>query len=136
MKKTKLVGFAIAGVAALSLPLMATADHHGGKHDGKKGHKHAERFAAVDTNGDGDVSEDEIAAYKAAKFASVDANGDGALTQAEMDAHREAKRAERKAARFAAMDTDGSGSISPEEFEAGKSMMKKHHIKRKFRHSK
>ena len=64
-----------------------------------------------------------------AKFAEIDTNGDGALSQAELDAHHEAKRAEREAERaerkakrkaemFAKLDTDGNGTISAEEFNS------------------
>jgi Ca2+-binding EF-hand superfamily protein len=75
---------------------------------------------AVDTNGDGDISRQEVEAFRAAMFDAVDANGDGSLSLAEMTAHREAKEAERKAERqahyFAKLDTDGDGKVTAAEF--------------------
>lgn len=119
MRNTKLIGFALASVAALSLPLIASADHHGGKHGGKKGGKFMERLAMFDADGDGNITQDEIAAHKAARFAAIDANGDGEVSLEEMSAHHEAmqaqKQSERQAKRFAAMDADGNGTLSAEE---------------------
>lgn len=59
------------------------------------------------------------------RFAALDANHDGAVTQAEADAaraqhmqERAARRAERTQARFARLDTDHNGQLSPAEFAA------------------
>lgn len=86
----------------------------------------AERFAAVDTNGDGAISRAEMETRRLEQFAKIDANSDGALTQAEMDAaaeqrkaERETRRTERMAARFSEADTDGNGTLSIDEFEPG-----------------
>lgn len=61
----------------------------------------------------------------AERFAMIDANKDGAVTQAEIDTRRaegKAKRQEMRAAHreklFAALDTDKNGSISKAEFNA------------------
>ena len=116
MKKaiTALAGAILIGLA---LPAIATADHHGGRKGG-----HADRMAAMDTNGDGAISKAEADAHRAAMFATIDANNDGSVTPAEMQAHHDAKRAEMRAKRQARMmsklDTNGDGLISAAEFSA------------------
>ncbi len=55
----------------------------------------AERFKHADTNGDGNISRAEAetnAPRLAKKFDAIDANRDGQLTQDELRAYREAKR--------------------------------------------
>ena len=62
-------------------------------------------FKAADSNGDGYVTEDEIAAEtSAAAFSSLDKNHDGFLTPDELGPH--------DAAAFAAIDTDHDGKLS------------------------
>ena len=125
MKRTTLATASIAAIAALSLPMIALAQpgdgHRGMGHHGPRGDMTA-MIAEIDTNGDGNISKEEVDAHRAAKFAEVDTDGDGALTQAELDAHHEAERArrmaERKAKMFAKLDTDGNGTISAEEFNS------------------
>tara|TARA_R100000900_G_scaffold140962_1_gene121741 strand:- start:297 stop:812 length:516 start_codon:yes stop_codon:yes gene_type:complete len=125
MKRTTLATASIAAIAALALPMIAIAqpgDGHRGKgYHGPRGDMTA-MIAEIDTNGDGNLSKEEVDAHRAAKFAEVDANGDGAVTQAEMEAHHEAERAKRmaemKAKMFAKLDTDGNGTISAEEFNS------------------
>lgn len=53
-----------------------------------------EHFAKVDSNGDGTIDEDEMAAQKAAHFAEMDADGDGFLTKKEMRKGMRSKRGE------------------------------------------
>ncbi len=50
----------------------------------------ADRFAAMDTDGDGQITQAELDAHAAARFASADSDGDGFLTTDEMQAQREA----------------------------------------------
>lgn len=83
-----------------------------------------ERFGEIDTNRDGAVGKDELAAHFKAKFAerakakfeSKDTNKDGALDQSEIGSERWA--------RLSAADQNGDQKLTPEElraaFEAGK----------------
>lgn len=121
-------------------------------------------FSALDANGDGIITKDDLAVRDEARFKSIDADGNGSVTQDELAAHAEAKRAKREKARqermmkrldanedgvlsaeemfsgkraekmFAKVDRNGDGQISEEEFDA----MKKHRGKRggKKRHGK
>lgn len=100
---------ATAGMTAIAAPQAGD----GGAHP---------RLEAVDTNGDGNVSEAELDAHRANKFAQADADGDGAVSFDEMEAFREAERERRRADRasrhFDRMDADGDGLIGPDEFDA------------------
>ena len=99
MKRTTLATASIAAIAALALPMIAIAqpgDGHRGKgHHGPRGDMTA-MIAEIDTNGDGNLSKEEVDAHRAAKFAEVDM----------------------KAKMFAKLDTDGNGTISAEEFNS------------------
>lgn len=59
-----------------------------------------------------------------ARFAKMDVNKDGAVTQEEIKAAREARMKERADKRFAALDADKSGQISRAEFDAGHAKMR------------
>ncbi len=64
---------------------------------GKK-HKRAQHLKKMDTNQDGQISLDEAEAANAERllevFSEIDADGDGNITREEMQAFRETKRAE------------------------------------------
>lgn len=75
-------------------------------------------FARADADGDGRITEAELAALRGTQFARADRNADGALSATEQAAVRA------RAARFTAamedaaarMDRDGDGSIAQAEF--------------------
>lgn len=101
------------------------------------------RFAKLDSDGNGSVTRAEIDAKAAERFAKLDGDRDGFVTKAEMSAlhqARKAKRAERAEKRggdhakhaehrgeragkrgdhFARRDANGDGRISLAEFQAG-----------------
>ena len=54
--------------------------------------KGAERFAAIDTNGDGQLSPVEFAAPQMDRFSKADANGDGSISPEEHAAARAYRR--------------------------------------------
>lgn len=107
-------------------------------------------FEELDTDGDGEVTQDEMATMRARNFSAADTDGDGALSLEELRA-RALARAERRSERmlktldengdgklsaeemphrgghaehFSRLDADGSGGISKEEFDAAR---KQHH---------
>lgn len=76
-------------------------------------------FAALDTDGDGRITEAEFRAHRAAMAASLDANGDNLISAEELAAQMTARMQERieamAKARVAAQDLDGDGLLSAAE---------------------
>ena len=116
----KKLGYALAAslIALAAAPAFAGADHGGhGKHGGW--------FKALDTDGDGKISQAEFDAAKADRFAKADADGDGKVTADEMKQAFERKHEERMKKHearmeehFKALDTDGDGAVSEAEMQA------------------
>ncbi|MEM7718234.1 MAG: EF-hand domain-containing protein [Pseudomonadota bacterium] len=81
-----------------------------------------QRFAEIDGNGDGSISQDEFIAAQAARteeratrmFDRLDADGDGTLSRDVIENGRRGDFGERMLTR---LDADNSGGISAEEFE-------------------
>ena len=125
MKRIFLATASLAAVTMLALPAAAQGPRDGGRmkhHDMMKEH-----IAAMDTNGDGEISEAEVEAHREAMFAAIDTDGNGTLSQEELVAHHEAKKAERRARMqaemFSRFDKDGSGAVTKDEFEDRPMMM-------------
>ena len=90
--------FAAGVMGLLALPGLAQVD------DGLPVSAEGFAFVAADTDGDGLISEAELARDAAAGFSGLDANGDGLLTPDELGPHDPAD--------FADVDTDGDGALS------------------------
>lgn len=87
------------------------------------------RFAAIDANEDGSVSDEEAASHADMVFSAMDADDNGALTLEEFlavrmgpgfgfDPARQEARQKDKSDRFAAIDSDADGSVTKAEFLA------------------
>ncbi len=74
-----------------------------------------QRFAAMDTSGDGLISPAEFEAADHPHFARLDTNDDGVLTLDEMKQTVDRKVGKRGMRHFEAMDDDNDGSITREE---------------------
>jgi Ca2+-binding EF-hand superfamily protein len=85
-------------------------------------------FEALDTDGDGKVTRDEMQAYGALRMARADTNGDGALDLGELEAQA-AERAKKGAQRMMErLDADEDGKITAEEMRDGRH--ERRHFKR------
>ncbi len=86
MKKTYLTLAAVSAlVISQALPALAEGDMKGDM--GEKHRMHMqEKFAKIDTDGNGSISKAEHADFAAKRFAEADANSDGELTKDEMAA--------------------------------------------------
>lgn len=105
-----------------------TADErpkHGEKHGGSGRGRH-EGMAALDIDGDGRLSREELGRHPkfGEKFAAMDANRDGYLIRSELRQYRdkqrpqrEAERAKRFAAQFDAADLNRDGKLSRVEVD-------------------
>jgi len=102
---------ALAGFLAAALPHAADA---GGMRHGKG---FDAMFKAMDQDGNGEVTQAEVDAFKQARFAEVDADGDGRITLEEATAHEQAKAAERAQERLARMDENKDGAITADEMK-------------------
>lgn len=80
-------------------------------------------FATVDTDGDGQITEAEMTAFRAAKMAEVDQDKDGFVSademRAEMLARIEARLGQMVAHRMEKQDQNGDGKLGPDEFGPG-----------------
>jgi Ca2+-binding EF-hand superfamily protein len=90
----------------------------------------AQRFAALDADGNGSVSRQEFMDHAAGRagdragtmFDRLDSDGDGVLSRDAIEARRgDGPDAGRMISRF---DTDGDGAVSQEEFDAAKTKMR------------
>lgn len=90
----------LAGGAAMAQP--STANHP--------------NLVKYDTNGDGQLSEQEMQAAKAQLITTYDSNGDGQLSEAEKQAARTQLAAQAKSR----LDTDGDGQVSEAEKQAAR----------------
>lgn len=109
-------------IGALSAAMLATAvQAHGPR--GGEGPGARPAFEELDANSDGQLTPDELEAFRAARFTEADTDGDGALSPEEMLARAEVQAGERRAARIermiARLDTNDDGKLSLEEMPAG-----------------
>jgi Ca2+-binding EF-hand superfamily protein len=158
-KKFALAALALVGAVLVS-GLGSGAMAQMSPDDGERGPRLAEMFAGIDTNSDGKVTQEELAAHRAAMFVVFDTNGDGNLSSDELAARelarftetlpdRTARILDRRDANgdgslqadeigegpmedhFARIDTDNDGAISQAEAEAASERFAEHRGKRK-----
>ncbi|WP_375173399.1 EF-hand domain-containing protein [Pseudooceanicola sp.] len=116
MKRTPaLTGALILALTATAIP--AFAQERG---DGPRGPRGPMLpFEEIDANGDGQITQEEIAAHAAARFAQADTDGDGTLSSEELVARMEAQRAERMQRRAERMierrDANKDGRLTADE---------------------
>lgn len=74
-------------------------------------------IAEVDADGDNNITQDEIDAYRAAQIGAVDADGDGTLSIEEFDEIYRAFTRSRMVDLFQEFDADGDGEITAAEID-------------------
>ena len=74
-------------------------------------------FATLDADGDGQITQAELAAQAEARFATIDTGSDGAVSAAELTAHMQAEAETRAAQMLARVDANGDGLIQPDEMQ-------------------
>ena len=111
MKKIAILGLAI--LAGASLSTVAEARQHGGEKPA---------FTEIDTDGNGEVTQDELRAFgttrAADRFDAADTNADGKLSVEELAAARDTRVADRITQMVERLDTDGDGMVSKDEMQA------------------
>lgn len=109
--KTTLSAVTFAALVAASFSTIANAET-----GSRGGERMMFDFAAMDANGDGQVTQAEIAAQRSAKIAAMDTDKDGNLSEAELLAGHEARKEERQAQMakrmVARMDANKDGVVS------------------------
>ena len=101
-------------IAALAL----TAGFGAAEAQERRGGPGAMDFATLDTDGSGEITLEDLEAARDNRFAEMDANGDGQVSEAEFIAHSQAQASERAAEMFARLDADGDGTLSRDVLEA------------------
>lgn len=107
-------------VLAIVAGLVATSAQARDGDNDRKGAQHEARFSQMDTNGDGQVTAEEINAQATARFVAADVDGNGALSMEEMQVAAQSMQTQRLLKRF---DANGDGALSAEELampESGK----------------
>lgn len=74
-------------------------------------------FSTLDTDGNGEVTLNELQNAGAARFADADTDGDGFLTEAELVAAAQGNAQDRAARMIERMDADEDGKLSQEEVQ-------------------
>jgi len=72
-------------------------------------------FEELDTNDDGQITQEEMQAHRQARFTKADANGDGQLSVDEMQAAAQQKASDRVTKMFEKHDANGDGFLSTDE---------------------
>ena len=122
MKRTLIIASLIGSVAIGGVALAQDGGDRDGPRHGQRGSPEdrvtmlMERF---DTNGDGQITVEEVEALRAARFDEADTNGDGVIDVTEFEAAAQARMAERMAEHagemFARMDEDGDGQLTQDD---------------------
>ncbi|WP_269522128.1 EF-hand domain-containing protein [Coraliomargarita parva] len=109
----------LVAIAATLIPALSHAEPGQGP-DGPGGPgKKGDFFKKLDTDGDKQLSKEEVADAKrlSENFDKIDADSDGYLTPEELRAHMKQMREERDGGERKKLDTDGDGVITKAEAE-------------------
>lgn len=111
MKRAVLISGVTAMAIALTAGVAAAKGGHGGKHGPHM------NFEQLDSNGDGQVTKEELANAATTRFNAVDTNGDGNLSVDELAAASERANQDRIAKMVEKRDENGDGVLSLTEMQ-------------------
>ncbi len=115
------VFFVFATATAQAEPAKHDAKNDDGHHGGMHRNMADQMMKEVDADANGEISKAEFEAFHAAHFKTLDSNSDGKLTKDEMAAQRDKMREKSRAnfgERFKESDTNKDGSLSRDEAKA------------------
>ncbi len=75
-------------------------------------------FETLDVDGSGEITTEDLTALRANRFAELDSNGDGVIDQEEFVAAQTARSEERATRMFDRLDADGDGTLSRDVIES------------------
>lgn len=104
--RKEIMSAALAGLIAL-----------GGAAAHAKSPEHADGFVQIDTNADGQISQEELNEMAKLRFARMDADGDGFLTATEMHSHKGKGGDKRDAKMLKRCDANGDGTLDESELQ-------------------
>ncbi len=107
-----------AVVAAMGLTAVVAQAQDSRSEQGDRSERRGMMFEELDTNGDGQLTLEEMTARGAERFASADTNGDALLSADEMNAAAAARIAERTERMIKRMDKDADGMLSAQEMQS------------------
>ena len=93
-------GLALSSIVVASLAVAGNLGHHHKRH-------HMVHATSIDSNGDGQLTRNEVMAHSRTRFDRLDTNGDGLVSPDEYGA--------RLVNMFARMDTNGNGILEGDE---------------------
>ncbi|AXI55585.1 calcium-binding protein [Sulfitobacter sp. JL08] len=109
MKRTAFItGIILAGFSVTALASVAVAK-------GQRGHHMT--FSQIDTDGNGQITREEMQSIVENRFAAADADADGFLTRAELEKAAAERAKERVTQMMERMDTDRDGKITLAEMK-------------------
>ncbi len=120
MRKNKIILVStIAGIALAATVGVATAERGPGGHHGMRGGHGQNMFEMFDLNKDGEITRQEVEDARDVRFGETDTNGDGQISAEEMQAKMMARIEKHQQSMFERLDADKDGSLSAEEMQGG-----------------
>ena len=104
MKSWIAVAVSLIVIMITVTPILAQQGSGGNRGPGGKEH-----FQRLDTDGDGQISEEEWVVHQTERFQEIDADGDGFASEEEMEAHHKSMRRGRQQRGRGGKRTDDQG---------------------------